>query len=55
MLEDAGGCTGLDIAGLFADADLALPSADDIGTVDFGLGDKPTVTDAPAVIEGEVQ
>ncbi len=55
MLEDVDGCVGLDIAGLFADAELTLPTADDIGTVDFGLSDKPSVSDAPAVIEGEVQ
>jgi hypothetical protein len=55
MLEDAGGCGDLNIVGLFSDSGLALPTADDIGTVDFGLSDKPAVTDAPAVIEGEVQ
>lgn len=34
---------------------LARPTGSDIGTVSFNLGDKPTVTGAPAVIEGEVQ
>ena len=55
MLVDADGCGDLDIAGLFSDTGLVLPTADDMGTVNFGLSDKPTVTDAPAVIEGEVQ
>jgi len=55
MLEDANGCGDLNIVGLFSDSSLALPTADDIGMVNFGLSDKPTVTDAPAVIEGEVQ
>ncbi len=34
---------------------LALPSSSDIGTVSFTLADRPDVTGAPAVIEGEVQ
>ena len=55
MQEDPGACTDLDIDSLFSDAELELPTADDIGTVSFDLSDKPTVTDSPAVIEGEVQ
>ncbi|MEJ2691816.1 MAG: hypothetical protein P8166_01885, partial [Candidatus Thiodiazotropha sp.] len=45
-------CTnaGLDVSGI----SLALPSAVS-GSVDFAWSDKPVVTDAPAVIEGEVQ
>ena len=55
MQQDAGGCTGLNIASLFTDTSLALPTASDIGTVSFTLAEKPVVTDAPAVIEGELQ
>jgi hypothetical protein len=49
---DLAECTdaGLDVAGI----DLSLPSAVS-GSVDFSWSDKPQVTDAPAVIEGEVQ
>lgn len=34
---------------------LALASSTDIGMVGFTLADRPDVTGAPAVIEGEVQ
>ncbi len=55
MQEDDGGCGALNIATLFNDAALDLPDGDDVGSVSFTLADKPTVTDAPAVIEGEIQ
>ncbi len=55
MQTDAGGCTALNIGSLFTDPALALPTASDIGTVSFTLAEKPVVTDAPAVIEGELQ
>ncbi len=50
-------CTGagLDIASLFTDTDLVLPDIDDLGEVSHTLADRPTVTDAPAVIDGELQ
>jgi hypothetical protein len=41
---------GLDVEGI----SLSLPDAV-AGSVDFSWSDKPQVTDAPAVIEGEVQ
>ena len=44
----------LAISGLFADPDVALPSAVS-GTPGFAAADKPIVTAAPAVIEGELQ
>ncbi|KAF0192153.1 MAG: hypothetical protein FD165_1221 [Gammaproteobacteria bacterium] len=34
---------------------LPLPTTAEIGTVSITMADKPTVTDAPAVIEGELQ
>jgi len=54
---DLSACTGasLDAASLFTDAAMALPSAGDIGTVSITLADKPAVTAAPAVINGELQ
>jgi len=55
MQADPGGCGTLNIASLFNDPALQLPTASDIGTVSFTLADKPVVTDAPAVIEGEIQ
>ncbi len=55
MQTDANGCTGLDIALLYNDASLALPLASSISAISFALSDKPTVTAAPAVIEGELQ
>ena len=50
-----GQCSALDISGLLANTNLELPTANDMGTVSFSLSEKPVVTDAPAVIEGEVQ
>jgi len=44
-------CSTLDVDTVLS---LALPSAVS-GTPSFAWGDKPTVTDAPAVIEGELQ
>jgi hypothetical protein len=54
---DLSACTGasLDAASLFSNAAMALPSAGDIGTVSITLADKPVVTAAPAVINGELQ
>lgn len=48
-------CTGagLDVSGLFTS--LPLPTSSDIGTVSITKADKPTVTDPPAVIAGEIQ
>jgi hypothetical protein len=43
-------CTGLDVSGV----SLSLPDSL-AGSVNFSWSDKPQVTDAPAVIEGEVQ
>lgn len=37
------------------DGSLPLPTSSDIGSVSITLSGKPTVTDAPAVIEGELQ
>lgn len=48
-----GDCAALDVS--TALSTLTLPVAADIGTVSFTLADKPAVTDAPAVIEGELQ
>ena len=48
-----GDCGTLDVSGLMTS--LPLPATSDIGTVSITLADKPVVTDAPAVIEGEVQ
>ena len=42
----------LSVAGL---TDTAMPFLTASGTVTFGLTDKPTVTTAPAVIEGVLQ
>ena len=46
---------GLSTDALFGDAVLGLPSASDVSGISFGLSDWPTVTDPPAVIEGDVQ
>ena len=46
-------CSALSVEGLATT--LPLPTAADIGTVSFSLSDKPVVTAAPAVIEGELQ
>lgn len=46
-------CSTLSVENL--DATLPLPTAADIGTVSFSLSDKPVITAAPAVIEGELQ
>ena len=53
MRDDNAGCTGLDISTVFTD--LSLPNAASIGSVSFTLAAKPNVTNAPAVIEGELQ
>lgn len=53
MKEDAGQCTALNIDTLFTS--LSLPAASSIGTVSITLAGQPTVTAAPAVIEGELQ
>lgn len=54
MLEvDLSLCTALSVSGL--STTLPLPTVADVGTVSFSLADKPSVTDAPAVIEGEMQ
>ncbi len=56
MREDtSGGCDTLNVDSLFADPALTLPTPADIGDVSFTWDDRPTVTDAPAVIEGEIQ
>lgn len=56
MQEDAAGCSALNIDSLFTDPALALPVIDNtVGAVSFALSDKPTVTDAPAAIGGELQ
>ncbi len=46
-------CAALSVTGL--GTTLPLPTASEIGTVSFSLSDKPSVTAAPAVIEGELQ
>jgi hypothetical protein len=48
-------CSALDVTGLLSNTSMQLPTSSDIGTVSHSLSSKPTVTDAPAVIEGEVQ
>jgi len=50
-----GECSALNVDNLFSDPAVALLDAADIGTVAHTWADKPVVTDAPAVIEGEVQ
>ena len=50
-----GSCSALDVAGLLSDTELDLLTSSDIGSVSHTLAEKPEVTDAPAVIEGEVQ
>lgn len=55
MQLSPGQCGALDISGLLSDPNMELPTAADIGAVSFGLSDKPNVSDAPAVIEGELQ
>ncbi|MDH5393302.1 MAG: hypothetical protein OEY11_08970 [Gammaproteobacteria bacterium] len=55
MREDAAACATLNITSLFTDSNLALPTVADIENISFSLAEKPTVTDAPAVIEGELQ
>lgn len=55
MQNDNAGCTSLNIDNVLTDPALALPSISDMGTVSFSLSDKPVVTDAPAVIAGELQ
>lgn len=51
--QDISLCSALSVSGL--STTLPLPTASDIGTVSFTLSSKPVVTDAPAVIEGELQ
>lgn len=53
MRDDNANCGALDISSVFTS--LSLPNAASIGAVSFTLASKPTVTDAPAVIEGELQ
>ncbi|MGD8567488.1 MAG: hypothetical protein PVJ39_05350 [Gammaproteobacteria bacterium] len=48
-------CDALNAANLFSDPAMTLPTTSDINSVSFSLADKPVVTDAPAVIEGELQ
>ncbi len=52
MLEQEDGCSAITLPSA---ADLPLPTETDVGTVSITLADKPEVTDAPAVIEGELQ
>lgn len=54
-LGDETQCPTLDITGTLSDPDLQLPASSDIGTVSISLADKPSVTDPPAVIKGELQ
>ncbi|MBI3774633.1 MAG: hypothetical protein HY273_03615 [Gammaproteobacteria bacterium] len=51
--QDISLCSALSVSGLAST--LPLPTATDIGTISFSLSDKPVVTAAPAVIEGELQ
>lgn len=51
--QDISACSALSVSGLATT--LPLPTTADIGTVSFKLSDKPVVTAAPAVIEGELQ
>ncbi len=55
MKDDNAGCSSLNINSLFTDSSLELPDASDIGAVSITLNQKPVVTDAPKVIEGEIQ
>lgn len=55
LQDDSSGCGSLSIDSLFTDSSLELPTEQDIGSVSFSLNQKPDVTDAPAVIEGEIQ
>ncbi len=53
--KDASVCSDLNIDSLFSDTTLALPNASDIGSINITLSEAPIITDAPAVIEGELQ
>ncbi len=53
LQDDNANCGSLDISTVFTD--VSLPTAASIGAVSFTLAAKPVVTDAPAVIEGELQ
>ena len=53
LQDDNANCGSLDISTVFTD--VSLPNAASIGAVSFTLAAKPVVTDAPAVIEGELQ
>ena len=55
MQEAPGECSALNVDNLFSDPAVALLDAADIGTVEQSWADRPTVTDPPAVIEGELQ
>ena len=55
MQDDANNCGALNIDSLFTDTALALPTASSMGTVSFTVADKPVVTAAPAVVEGELK
>ena len=51
---DMSECVALDVSGIYADPDLALPTVSDIGEVPFTLADRPQV-DTPSVVNGELQ
>lgn len=52
---DVAECSAFDLNAVLNNPDITLPTASAIGNVSFTLADKPNVTDAPAVIEGEIQ
>ena len=48
-------CTqGDDALSLDAALGIQLPTSDDVASIDFGLADKPVVTDSPRVVGGEI-
>ena len=48
-------CDSLDAASVLSDPNLTLPTSADLNAISNTVADKPVVTDAPAVIEGELQ
>jgi hypothetical protein len=54
-MKDDADCGLLEVNSLFTNTSLTLPTASNTATVSFTLADKPNVTAAPAVIEGELK
>jgi len=52
-MKDSNGCGALNVDSLLGS--LPLPAASDMGEVTFASNDRPVVTSAPAVVEGELK